>query len=289
VLEKRLAYWKNLFDGNPPVLDLPADHPRPPISSHDGGTRSFSLPVELSQSLRALSRREGATLFMTLLAAFKTLLYKYTAQEEIIVGAAVANGDRSEKAPLIGFFMNMLPMKTDLSGNPRFRELLRRVRGVALSGFIHQDLPFEKLIEEIRPESLTGKTPLFNVAFGMQKAQEQDAKLNGLEIKPTVAEQERAGLDLMLWVTESIEKIEIRWTYSRDLFEEKTIMRMHSHFEALLLDIVDRPDARLTTLKVMLRTETQPSPEEQDEWNKSEMEALMSNKRKGINLSIEPA
>jgi non-ribosomal peptide synthetase component F len=131
--------------------------------------------------------------------------------------------------------------------------------------------------------------PLFNVAFGMQKAHEQEAKLNGLEINPAVAEPERAGLDLMLWVTESIEKTEIRWTYSRDLFEEKTIMRMHSHFEALLFDIVDRPDARLTTLKVMLRTETRPAPEEQDEWNKSEIEELMSNKRKGINLSIEPA
>jgi non-ribosomal peptide synthetase component F len=197
-----------------------------------------------------LSRQEGATLFMTLLAALKTLLYKYTAQEEIIIGAAVANRNRAEIEPLIGFFVNMLPIRTDLSGNPKFRELLRRVKEETLEGYNHQEIPFEMLVRATHPDRAGRDMPLFNIAFGVQNAPGEDLRLEGIEIRPMVVEQQAARFDLTLWITESPEGMQADWTYSRELFKEETIVRMHKHFETLLFSIVDRPDARLTTLRI---------------------------------------
>jgi hypothetical protein len=150
VLEKHLAYWKQQFYGTLPVLKLPVDHIRPAVPSHCGAAISFSLPPELSESLRGLSKQEGVTLFMTLLAAFKTLLYQYTEQEDLIIVVAVGNRNQPKIESLIGFFANMLPMRTYLGGNSRFGELLRRVKEVALGGYAHQEIPFERLVEEIR-------------------------------------------------------------------------------------------------------------------------------------------
>ena len=179
VLEKHLAYWKKQLSGPLPALDLPAAHARPLVPSYRGANKSFSLSAELSAALKSLSRQEGVTLYMTLLAAFKTLLYGYTAQEDIIIGTPVANRNRAEIEPLIGFFINMLPMRTDLSGNPRFRELLKQVKDVVLDGYAHQDLPFEELIKEIRPERSTMEMPLFNVVLGVQNIRGEDLKLEG--------------------------------------------------------------------------------------------------------------
>ena len=151
-LERQLSYWKKQLEGSPGVLNLPADHPRPAVQTFRGARRSIELSKELSQGLKALSRKEGVTLFMTLLAAFQTLLYRYTRQEDIVVGSPIANRNRTEVEGLIGFFVNTLVLRTDLSGNPSFREVLQRVRKVALEGYEHQDLPFEKLVEEINPE-----------------------------------------------------------------------------------------------------------------------------------------
>jgi non-ribosomal peptide synthetase component F len=213
------------------------------------------LSGELTQRLRELSRGEGVTLFMTLLAGFKTLLYKYTGQEDVIVGTAIANRNRAEIEPLIGFFVNMLPLRTDLRGNPRFKELLRRVKEVALGGYAHQDLPYEKMVEELRPERAGSQMPLFNVGFGVQNAPGAELKMKGLKIEMMAVEEQRARMDLTLWVTEGREGLEVDWTYSTDLFRKEMVIRMQSHFETLLSRIVERPDALLDELEMLSEEE----------------------------------
>jgi len=288
VLEKHLAYWKERLDGKLPALDLPVDHPRPSVPSYRGGTKSFFLSAELAQSLKGLSRREGVTLSMVLLTAFKTLLYRYTAQEDIIVGTAGANRNRAELEPLIGLFMNMQPMRTNLSGNPRFKELLRRVKDVTLGGYIYQGLPYENLVEEVQPGSAAEEMPLFNVTFGMQNTREKDLRLNGIKIEPMVAEEEMARFDLALWVTEGVEGTQVCWTYRKDLFEEGTVIRIQDYFETLLFNIVDRPDTRLLSLDVSSKAEANLSDKEEDDLEDIDIRKLMSIKRKGINLPTEP-
>jgi hypothetical protein len=287
VLQKHLTYWKKQLGGKLPALDLPSDYPRPSVPSHRGATKSFSLSAELHQSLRMLSRQEGVTLYMALLAAFKTLLYKYTGQEDIIIGTSTANRNRAEIEPLIGFFVNVLPMRTDLSGNPKFRELLRRVKKVALDGYAHHELPFEKLVEEIQPERAVKQMPLYNVSFGVQNAPREEIRLNGVKVRPMAAEQDGARFDLALWVMEDREGMQASWIYSKDLFEERTVARMHKHFETLLFNIIDRPDARLSALDILSTTEIALNHKGQDYSEESDMEKPLSTQRRGVNLSTE--
>jgi amino acid adenylation domain-containing protein len=289
ILEKHLAYWKKQLGGNLPTLDLPADHPRPSVPSHRGAAKSFVFSPELTQSLKALSRREGVTTFMLLLAAFKTLLHKYSAQEDIILGTSALNRNRAEIEPLIGFFVNMLPMRTNLRGNPKFSELLRRVKDVTLGVYAHQDLPFERLVEEVRPKRSARQAPLFNVVFGVQNAPKEDLRLQGVQVRPINAEQEKARFDVTVWVTESGESMQVSWVYSKDLFEEATVARMHGHFETLLFNIVDRPDARLTTLKISATSAVRASHREEDDREDSELRKPISTKGRGANLPTEPA
>jgi len=258
VMEKYLAYWRKQLAGNIQALSLPLARPRPAVPSYRGGAMLFTLPEELSQRLKVLSRQEGVTLFMLLLAAFKTLLHKYTAQMEIIVGTPVANRDRAEIEPLIGFFVNLLPMRTDLGDNPRFRELVRRVKEVALSGYAHQEIPFERLVKEIQPERAVWEMPLFNVVFGVQNMPHEDLGLPGIKIRSMPVELGTARFDLTLWIAEDRGDLQACWFYSKDLFEEEAVMSMHNHFETLLFSIVDRPDARLSILEISDRAETSP-------------------------------
>jgi amino acid adenylation domain-containing protein len=293
VLEKHLVYWKKQLGGKMPAPVLIADHTRPSgagnFTSYQGEAKSFPLSAELHQSLKALSRRGEATLSMVLLAAFKTLLYRYTAQEDIIVGFAVANRNQAKTGPLIGFFEDMLPMRTNLGGNPRFMKLLGRVKEVVLGGYTYQELPFDKLVEEIQPESAVKNMPLFNIAFEVQDVREEEPSPTGIKIRPMVTAQKIARFDLALRVAEGAGGIQICWTYRKDLFDEGTVTRMHSHFETLLFNIVDRPDSRLISLKVSSRTETSLSHQEQDDLEDSKIRKLMSVKRKGVNLPTEPA
>jgi amino acid adenylation domain-containing protein len=287
VFERHLAYWKRQLGGKLSMLDLPTDHQRPMIPSYRGATKLFSLPAALTQSLRTLSRQEGVTIYMTLLAAFKTLLFRYTAQEDIIIGTSASNRNLAEVEPLIGFFVNALPMRTDLSGNPGFKELLKRVKEVALGGYAHQDLPFERMVEEIQPERVIRQMPLFNVAFGVQNVPREEIKLKGIKIKPIVVEQETARFDLALWVIEGLEAMQVSYIYSQDLYEEGTIIRMHEHFETLLFSIVDRPDARLTTLEIL------PGANHGLDQGQDSREYLgagkpLSFQRQGIKFSTEP-
>jgi len=289
MLKNHLAYWKRQLAGKLPTLDLPVDHPRPAAFRYRGVAKSFSLPGELDQSLRELSRREGVTLSIVFLAAFKTLLYRYTAQEDIIVATATANRIPTEVTPLIGPFVNTLPLRTNLGGNPRFRELLRRVKDVTLVRYLYQDLPFEKLLEEMKPESAAKELSMFNVAFGLQNARWEDLSINGIKIKLLDAEKGIGRFDLGLSVTEGHEVMQVCWAYRKDLFEEGTIIRMHNHFETLLFNIIDRPDTRILSIKVSSRTKSRLNNKEQNDLEDTNRRRLRTIKRKGVNLPTDHA
>ena len=182
-LERQLQYWKQQLGGELPVLELPTDSVRPPRQSFRGAVRRFALSEELSAAIKSLGRQEGATLFMTLLAAFQSLLHRYTNQTDILVGTAIANRNRAEIEGLIGFFVNTLVLRTDFSGHPTFRELLRRIRDLTLGAYAHQDLPFERIVEELQPARDLSRNPIFQVSFNLQNAPIQELELPGLTIR----------------------------------------------------------------------------------------------------------
>ncbi|MEG4024268.1 amino acid adenylation domain-containing protein [Microcoleus sp. S13C4] len=269
VLETQLAYWRQQLNGIS-MLNLPADRPRPAIQSYRGKRQFLQLPKQLSEALETLSQREGVTLFMTMLAAFKTLLYHYAQQEDIVVGSPIANRNRSEIEALIGFFVNSLVLRTDLSGNPTFRELLNRVKEVALGAYAHQDLPFEKLVEELHPDRALNQNPLFQVAFALQNAPGNHLELPELTLSPQQLDVGTARFDLefhlwerspnssgsnqspsnKLWV-DSSEGISGMVIYSADLFDEATITRLIGHFQTLLESIVTNPEQRIANLQYL--------------------------------------
>jgi amino acid adenylation domain-containing protein len=269
VLETQLAYWRQQLNGIS-MLNLPADRPRPAIQSYRGKRQFLQLPKQMSEALETLSQREGVTLFMTMLAAFKTLLYHYAQQEDIVVGSPIANRNRSEIEALIGFFVNSLVLRTDLSGNPTFRELLNRVKEVALGAYAHQDLPFEKLVEELHPDRALNQNPLFQVAFALQNAPGNGLELPELTLSPQQLDVGTARFDLefhlwerspnssgsnqspsnKLWV-DSSEGISGMVIYSADLFDEATITRMIGHFQTLLERIVKNPEERIANLQYL--------------------------------------
>ncbi|WDD36956.1 amino acid adenylation domain-containing protein (plasmid) [Nostoc sp. UHCC 0926] len=257
VLEAQLVYWQKQLGSSLSVLQLPTDRPRPKIQTFRGATKSFSLSTNLTEALKALSRNEDVTLFMTLLAAFKTLLHRYTGQDDILVGSPIANRNRNEIETLIGFFVNTLVLRTDLSGNPSFCELLRRVRECTLSAYAHQDLPFEYLIEDLQPERNLSYNPLFQVMFILQNASTEELKLPGLTLSPLKIETKTAKFDLSLSMEDTESGLTGVFEYSIDLFDSVTISRMVDHFITLLSSIVANPDHRLFNLPLLTETERQ--------------------------------
>src|SRR6185295_6143126 len=237
-LESHLAYWRQHLGGTPPVLELPADRPRPDRPSGRGRQRVFILPVDLSRAVMALGRREGTTPFMTLLAAFAALLGRLSGTSEVVVGMPVAGRDRLETEGLIGFFINILPLRLDLTGGPTFRDLLRQAREATLGAFAHQELPLEKLVEALGIERRQDRSPLVQVTFGVQNAPQANAELPGLRLAPLAVASETVRFDLTVWVRETREGLGVQWTFSSDFFEPATIEGMQSSFEALLAGAV---------------------------------------------------
>ncbi len=251
VLESQLAYWRRQLGGTLTPLELPTDHPRPASPSFRGAHIPVRLPGDLTEKLKTLSRREGATLFMTLLAAFKTLLHRYTSRADIIVGTPIANRTRGEIEDLIGFFVNTLVLRSDFSGNPTFCELLKRVRDVTLGAYAHQDLPFEKLVEDLNLSRNLGQTPFLQVVFTLQNAPMPPLELSGLTLEVQSVDNGTAKFDLVLNMAETEEGL-VGWLeYNRDLFEDATVSRMQRHFERLLVSIVEQPEARLDDLEIL--------------------------------------
>jgi amino acid adenylation domain-containing protein/non-ribosomal peptide synthase protein (TIGR01720 family) len=251
VLESQLAYWKTKLGGDLPSLELPADRPRPPIPTRRGRTQDFVVPETVSAGLKHLAREEGMTLYMTLLAAFKTLLHRYTNQIDIIVGTPVANRSREELEPLIGFFANSLVLRTDLSGDPTFRELLLRVREVALGAYAHEDLPFETLVAELQPARDMSRAPLFNVVFTLQNAPQETLELSGLRIVREGTGNHETKFDLVFNLLEVGGQIEGSVEYNTDLFDDGTISQLLDHFQVLLQGVVHDPGRRLSALPLM--------------------------------------
>jgi amino acid adenylation domain-containing protein len=269
VLATQLAYWKQQLKGIPPLLQLPTDRPRLPVQSFRGAVHPLALSKAVTAALKDLSQREGVTLFMTLLAAFKTLLYRYTHEHDISVGSPVANRNQVETEHLIGMFVNTLVMRTDVSGNPSFRELLSRVREVALGAFSHQDVPFEKLVEELQPERNLSYSPLFQVTFALQNTSMPALQFVGIELNTFQINNNTAKFDLSLDLSETEDCISGYFEYNTDLFNAETIARMSEHFQTLLEGIIANPDQCLGELPIL------PARERHQllvEWNNTTVE-----------------
>jgi amino acid adenylation domain-containing protein len=254
-LERQLDYWKRELANAPSTLDLPADYARPTTRSFKGAQQSVLLPRGLCESLQTLSRNENATLFMTLLAAFQTLLFRYSGQEDIIVGSPVAGRTMLETENLVGAFVNTLALRADVAGNPSFCEFLGRVRETVLGAFSHQDLPFEKLVEELNPERGVNRTPLFQVMFAFQNTPEANLALSELKLTPLKSKSATAKFDLTLEVEEQTEGLLVTFEYSTDLFAPETIERLLAHFQNLLTGVVADPTQRVADLTLLSQTE----------------------------------
>lgn len=250
-MESQLEYWKRQLSGELPVLQLPTDYSRPGMDSFSGDRFNFTLSKDLLEQVKDLSKKHGMTLFMTLLSAYKVLLYRYTMQEDVIVGTPIAGRNRKDIEPLIGFFVNTLPLRTDLSGQPSFTDLLKRVRETALGAFSNQELPFEKLVEEIQPERKTNQTPIFQTIFVLQNAPIEELKLPNLSVEFLDIHSETSKFDLLLTTMEREDHLLAAFEYNTDLFKAETIQRMAKHFEALLESIVQHPDEPIGKLSIL--------------------------------------
>ena len=272
--EAQLAYWKSRLAGLP-MLRLPTDRPRPPAPTFEGSVFTFNISPGLHSSLEEFSRQEQATQFMTLMAAFQLLLHRYTDQDDIVVGTPIANRNRADIEDLIGCFVNTLVLRADLSGKPTFRELLQRVRTIALEAYENQDLPFEKLVKELQPTRDTSRNPLFQVSFQLFSSWEgrppdqTDAEFdhpNDLDGQPVEIEKGTAAVDVALDLWELDHGLYGKIEYSTDLFDRETIRRMSEHFVVLLGNIVAHPDQPISELQILTAAERRQLLEE---WNQT--------------------
>jgi amino acid adenylation domain-containing protein len=266
-LENQLDYWKHQLEGSDAPLSLSKLRPRPPVQTHRGSRETVLLPADLAQSLNAASRREGVTLFMTLLAAYQILLSRYSGRTKISVGSPIANRTRGEVEPLIGFFVNTLVFRTDLSGDPDFRELLQRVRNTCLGAYAHQDLPFERLVEALQPERDLAHNPLFQAAFVLQNSPADDIALPDLSWQVLDSSPGIAKFDLTLEVTERPDGLRASFEYNTDVFDAEFVRGMLSHFRRLLDHVAMESSTRISELP-LLSTEDQSRILE--EWNATE-------------------
>jgi amino acid adenylation domain-containing protein len=253
-LRRQLDYWTAQLAGLPP-LELPTDRPRPAVASGRGGERTTLIPRDLLDAVRALGRREGATLYMTLLAAFQVLLHRYSGQDDFAVGSPIAGRTRPELEDLIGLFINTLVLRADLRGNPGFRDLLRRTRRTAIDAYAHQDLPFERLVTALQPDRESGRSPLFQVLFDLHNAPLPSLRSPDMALTPLVVPSGTAKFELSLLAAESAEGLGVILEYSSDLFDASTIERMLAHFRILLGAVVAQPDQQVGALPMLTEEE----------------------------------
>jgi amino acid adenylation domain-containing protein/non-ribosomal peptide synthase protein (TIGR01720 family) len=261
ILENQLNYWKKQLTGAPPLLELPTDKPRPANPNFRGHSISFQINSELTEKLKLLSQKSGVTLFMTLLAALNTLLFRYSGQDDILIGTPTANRNRQEIEPLIGFFVNTLVLRNSLEGNPTFSGLLQQARNVVLEAYANQDVPFEQVVDGLEIERSLSYNPLFQVMFALQNAPLNALELPNLKAQYLAVEQQRIKFDLSL-VLEEIETekgayLEGFWEYDGDLFTPERITRMVGHFQTLLKGIVANPQQTIGELPLLTESEKQ--------------------------------
>ncbi|HEX7314775.1 MAG TPA: amino acid adenylation domain-containing protein [Pyrinomonadaceae bacterium] len=251
LLEAQLSYWREQLRGAPPVLELPTDRPRPAIQSFRGASESFTLDAELSEAIKGLSRAEGVSLFMTLLAGFKVLLSRYSGQEEIVVGTPIAGREQIETEGLIGFFVNSLALRTEMSGGAGFREMLHRVEDVCLGAYAHQEVPFDLIVDELQPERSLSHSPLFQVLFVLQNTQRTTIRMGGVELRPLNSDTAASKFDLTLAMFEEAGVLNGVFEYNTDLFDAATVRRLASHFQTLLRAAVADPARAVSMLPLL--------------------------------------
>jgi amino acid adenylation domain-containing protein len=257
VLRSLLAYWRQQLEGAPGILTLPTDHPRQAIQRHQGAVHTFQLGAELVSAAREISRSRQSTLFMTLLAAWQILLARYGGQQEVVVGIPIANRTRSETEQVIGFFVNTLAIRTRLGRRSSFAEILDQVRDVALGAYTHQDLPFEKLVQELQPDRDMSRSPLVQVLFSFQNTPAAELKLPGLSMKPVPFEGSTAKFDLTLAVCDANDSLMATLEYDRDLFEPSTAQRLSANWQTLLAAAIEDPNANIWDLPIVASSELQ--------------------------------
>jgi amino acid adenylation domain-containing protein len=267
VLDELQSYWQERLKGELPVLELPTDYARSNSQTFNGRWETLRLGKPLSDSIRQLSRREGKTLFMTLLGAFQVLLHRYSGQADILVGSPIANRTRKELEPLIGFFVNTLVLRTDLSGNPTFQQVLERVEQVCLGAYTHQDLPFEQLVDHLHPARDAGRNPLFDVMFVLGNAHGEGMHLADLQVNCQEVSTDTAKFDLTLVAEERQGELVTTAEYRSDLFSPETIRRMLVHYQHLLESIVRQPEVHIDDLSLLSERE---HTEILDRWNQTE-------------------
>ncbi|HKR97153.1 MAG TPA: condensation domain-containing protein, partial [Candidatus Angelobacter sp.] len=252
---QQLEFWKNQLAGTPPALELPLDHSRPAHKTSNGAAIRFTISQELSKEVAHIGRHEGATLFMTLLAAYYILLYRYTGQEDILAGTPIANRNRREIEELIGFFVNNLVLRVKLSADSTFLDVLKTVREICLEAYSHQDVPFERLVEELQPERSLSHSPLFQVVFHLQNVLTDELKLRGLSISMVNTPITKAKFDLVLTMTEAPEGLRGLLAYNTDLFEAETATRIVTHFQTLLESAIGNPHSQIASLPMLTPSE----------------------------------
>ncbi|SFX81244.1 amino acid adenylation domain-containing protein, partial [Thermoactinomyces sp. DSM 45891] len=271
VLEQQVQYWKRELSGELPVLQLPMDRPRPAMQTHHGSTHTVVLPYSLLDKLNELSRKEGSTLFMTLLAGYQSFLSRYTGQEDIVVGSPIANRNHRGIEGLIGFFVNTLVYRANLSGTPTFQGLLSQVRQKALKAYEYQDIPFEKVVEALQPERSTSHSPIFQTMFILQNMKQEFPALSGRSIEMVESDNPIAKFDLSLMATETEAGLSLSFEYNTDLFDLTTIERMAGHFENWLYEVSHQPQKPLHSLSMLSESERELLL---NTWNDTEMEML---------------
>jgi amino acid adenylation domain-containing protein/FkbH-like protein/FkbM family methyltransferase len=287
-LKLQLAYWKARLGGQLPTLDIRTDRPRPEIETFRGADEILLIPRTLSTELNRLSAREHVTLFMTLVAAYKTLLYRNIGEDDVIVGTDLAGRNRAELEGLVGFFVNLLVLRSDLSGNPTFRDLLVRVRETAMGALAHQDVPFDRLVEELRPKRHRSRTPLFQMLFVMENIPQETLRLPGLTMTPVANQADTARFDMALFVREQEDGIVTKWTYKTDLFDRSTIQRFANQYLALLEGIAAAPDTRLNELELRTQAEISEQALEEQRRLEARKSSLVPGRRRARNLSDKP-
>jgi amino acid adenylation domain-containing protein len=288
VLEKQLAFWRKQLKGIPPVLDLPLDRERPRSRTFAGSCEMLHIPAAQLNTVKELARQEGATLFMALMALYQVLLSKYSGEEQIVVGTDLANRTMPETERMIGFFINLLAVRTDLSGNPTFRQLLGRVRDSLLESYAHQEVPFPKIVQDIQPERSATHNPIVQVLFVMQNVPRAKRELAGLQVEPFEVPITTSKFDMALFVGERPEELIGYWVYSTELFEQATIQRMLRHFTNLLESATSQPDARLSALTMLSPEELAQQEAEKKHRKQSQFSKLKATAPTPVGLPKDP-
>jgi len=284
-LDNQLRFWREQFRGVSPLLTLPTDRARPEIRTSRGGHETVAWPKELTDGLKAVSRKEGVTLFMSLLAAFQILLSRYSGQTEMMVGTDVANRPTLETERLIGFFINLLALRGSVAGNPTFRALLARVRETTLKSYAHQDFPFDKLVEELRPERNLSYNPLVQVLFVMQNTPRTIKEFAGLTVGRFDLPVKHSKFDVAVFAAETSNELLFHWIYSAELFDRTTVLRMAQHFENLVRAAVTDPEARVNALEMLTDDQKDQQSQEKQQRKQSQLKKLMIAEPKQISLS----